>query len=168
LGRVTDPYFVPDLEYMQGLVDMIPAKKQGDTLIALYRNNNWGQASNFELVIKELVSRVAEGEIEDLLSVISEDLQKVDDAGFITLVIKTLPNELWPQIERMPRLRAEKMLLDELRAAWYIPASEHTNNPNSTWISRITKYYLRKRSLGTAIIEKLSTAMHKFAPGWSR
>ncbi len=155
LDMVSDPHFVPDPEYVKGLVDMIPARKQGDTLIALYRNSNWKQANNFELVIKELVSRLAESEIDDFLSVISEDLQKVDDVGYATFVIKVLPDELWPRIDRMPRLRVEKMLLDELETAWYNPGSERTNSPASTWINRIVKHCLRKHFLRAVIIKKL-------------
>jgi uncharacterized protein (TIGR02391 family) len=155
LDMVADPHFVPDAEYVKGLVDMIPTRKRGDTLIALYRNNSWEQTNNFELVIRELVSRLTDSEVDSFLSVISEDLQKVDNVGSATLVIKVLPDELWPRIERMPRLRVEKMLLDELETAWYTPETNHTNSPASGWIYRIAGHYLRKHLLRAAIIKKL-------------
>jgi len=155
LDRVADPHFVPDVEYVQGLLDTVPTRKWGDTLIALYRNNNWKQADNFELVIGQLLSRLTEAEIDDFLTVVSEDLQKVDNVGSATLVIKILPDYLWPQIERMPRLRIEKMLIDELDTAWYDPETKRTNSPGSTWINRIAEHYLRKDQLRAAIIRKL-------------
>jgi uncharacterized protein (TIGR02391 family) len=155
LNLVTDPHFVPDAEYVEGLVDKVPARKRSDTLIALYRQVNWKQANSFGLVIKELIGRLAEGEIEDFLSVVSDDLQRVDQASSVTLVINVLPGHLWPQIERMPRLRVENMLLDQLETAWYVPQGDRTNNVPATWISRIVAHYLRKPKLRKTIISKL-------------
>jgi len=155
LSLVTDLHFVPDAEYVEGLVDKVPARKRSDTLISLYRQVNWKQANNFELVIKELLGRLAEGEIEDFLSVVSDDLQKADQVSSVTLVIKILPGHLWSQIERMSRLRVENMLLDQFEAAWYIPQVDGTNSPAATWINQIAGQYIRKFKLRKAIISKL-------------
>lgn len=155
LDMVADPFFVADPEYVTGLVDAIPVRKQGDSLIALYRAKSAKLASNFELVIRELVSRATETAIDDLISVVSEDLQMIDGAGPVALVIKVLPAELWPQIDRIPRLRVETMLLDQLQSAWYTPHSDHTNSPASTWIPYIAEHYLRKNQLRAVIISRL-------------
>lgn len=155
LSMVIDPHFVPNQEYVRGLVDRIPTRKRGDTLIRLYRQLNWKQSDNFELIIKELLPCLTDSEVDDFLSVVSEDLLRAEKVGSATLVIKVLPGELWPSIQRMSRLRVEKMLLDELETAWYIPESEHTNNAASTWINRIAKHFLQKPELGNTIIKKL-------------
>jgi uncharacterized protein (TIGR02391 family) len=155
LNLVTDPHFVPDAEYVSGLVDKVPARKRSDTLIELYRQVNWKQADSFELVMKELINRLVEEEIQDFLSVVSDDLQRADQISSVTLVIKILPGHLWPQIERMPRLRVENMLLDQLETAWYVPQGDRTNNPAATWINRIAGHYLRKPKLRKTIISKL-------------
>jgi hypothetical protein len=155
LSMVTDPHFVRDAEYVEGLVDRVPAGKRSDTLIALYREVNWKQASNFELVVKELLGRLDVEAIDDFLSVVSEDLQRADQVTSVTLAIKILPEDLWPRIERIPRLRAESMLLDELDAAWYAPQGDRTNNPAATWVSQIARHYVRKDKLRRAILNKL-------------
>ncbi len=155
LDLITDPHFVPDLEYVVGLVDRIPSKKRSDTLIALYRQINWKQSTNFELVIKEILSKLDDSELDAFLQVISDDLQTIDNPGSVTLIIKILPSELWLKIQRMPRLRAENMLLDGLKEAWYIPETQKTNSAYSTWITRVAKYFIRKRNLRTVIIDKL-------------
>ena len=47
------------------------------------------------------------------------------------------------------------MLLDQLEAAWYVPESDHTNNPAATWISRIARHYVRKQKFRRIILNKL-------------
>lgn len=157
VGMVTDLHFVRDAEYVQGLVDRVPARKRSDTLIALYRHVDWAQASNFELVMKELYSRLGREGIGDFVSFASEDLQRVDQIDSVTLVIKILPEDLWPEIERIARLRVENMLLDQLETAWYIPQGNHTNNIAATWISQVARHYLRKDKLRRTILSKLKS-----------
>lgn len=155
LNKVTDPHFVLDHEYVENLVDTIPARKKSDTLITLYRQLDWRQSNNFEMVIKEILHRLTDEEISDFMVVVSEDIQTVTRSGGISLTIKILPAELWPKIQRMPRLRAENMLLEELREAYYIPQSDKTNKSAATWINRIAPYLLRKRQWRRVIISKL-------------
>jgi hypothetical protein len=52
-------------------------------------------------------------------------------------------------------LRAEHILLKELRGAWYIPDTGKTNKTAAAWISRIAEYYLRKSLLRKVILDKL-------------
>jgi uncharacterized protein (TIGR02391 family) len=153
--RVTEPHFVRDREYVAGLVDQIPARKRGDTLIGLYRNWTWKEAEQYRMVTEEILSRATEGEIQHLLAAISDDLSTADAPSSITLVLAILPAHLWPEIERITRLRAEHMLLEALRDAWYIPSTGRTNTKPAAWISRIDEYYLRKGHLREVIIGKL-------------
>lgn len=153
--RVTEPHFVQDPEYVAGLVDQIPARKRGDTLIGLYRNWTWKEADQYRMVMEEILSRATEGEVDHLLAAISEDLSTTDDTGNITLVIKVLPDHLWAQMERLTRLRVEHMLLEELREAWYAPNTSRTNKNAATWINHIAKYLLRKGHLRDVVLEKL-------------
>jgi len=156
LSLVTDAHFVRDDEYVMGLVDSIPARKRTDTLIAVYRDLNWKQANNFEAVIKRLLSKLNAAEKRELLSVLSEDLQTATRPADISLIIKILPSEMWTDIDRMARLRAENMLLDELKKAWYIPDPEKTNSVPATWISRIAGSYIRKKNLQKVILAGLN------------
>ena len=155
LSLVTDAHFVLDQEYVSAIVDKIPRRKMGDTLIAVYKQVNWKQANNFEMVIKEILSRISEPETRDLLAVIADDLMKVRTGGEVALIIKILPPELWPSIEKTARLRAEKILLDELREAWYIPDTENVNRPAATWIPTIAPFFSRRDNLRKVLIQKM-------------
>jgi len=155
LALVTDAHFVRDYEYVLRLVESVPARKRTDTLIAVYRSLNWKQADNFEVVIKQLLQELNDVEKKEFLSVVSDDLQKAERASDVTLRIKILPSEMWEDVDRMARLRAENMLLDELKQAWYIPASERTNSAAATWINRIASSYIRKQNLRNSILAQL-------------
>ena len=154
-GMVTDPHFVRDSEYVAGLIKRVPAMKMTDTLISVYRNLNWKQAGNFELVIREMIEKLNESQLDEFRSVVSDDLQNADSTTTVTLIIKILPSDTWPQLDKMARLRAEQMLLDELDTAWYVPKSEETNSPAATWITRIAKHYNRKEHLRRSILSAL-------------
>lgn len=155
LSKVTDAYFVPDTEYVNSLIDSIPAIKRTDTLISLYRILNWKQADNFEIVIKQLLVRLNEAEQRDFLAVVSENLQRTEHVSDVTLLIKVLPPGTWSKLDRMPRLRAENMLIDELNGAWYIPDTGQTSSTAATWINGIAAQYLRKENLRRVILSNL-------------
>jgi hypothetical protein len=155
LNMVTEPHFVRDKEYVVATVDRIPARKRGDTLIELYRNTEWKQSDNCRLVATEILKRLSDNEVDDFLAVLSEDLQKADNLTHPALVIKILPADLWPRIERMCRLRIENMFVKELDEAFWVPESRFTNSPHSTWIRGIAKYFLRKQPLRQVIVKKL-------------
>ena len=152
LDRVTDAYFVQDPEYVTGIVDMIPAQKAGDTLIEVFRIRYAKQTTNHQLVIEQLVDRATDDAIEDFMSVVSEDLQTVDDAASVGLVISVLPSKLWPRIQRIPRLRAETMLLNKLESAWY---ETSIFADTGVAVAKIAEHYLRKGQLRSVIINML-------------
>lgn len=155
LGLVTDPHFVRDSEYVENLINLIPVRKMTDTLIRLYRNLTWKQADNFEPVIKGIIKEINDSQREDFLTVVSDDLQTTNKTSDITLIIKILPSELWPKLERMPRFRVEQMLVDDLDDAWYSYENQKTNRPSATWINQIAEHYIRKDRLRTTILKAL-------------
>ena len=155
LQRVDDPYFVLDTEYVEELVEKIPVRKRADTLITLYREKNWVTADSFQMIIRSILDKLTESEIDDFLRVVSEELEKTKEKSTVSLVIKVLPANLWPRIQRMSRLRIENMLIELLADAWYVPSRDETNFPTSTWISNIAKHFLYKEKLRATVLEKL-------------
>lgn len=156
LDTVTEKYFVNNAEYMKELVDTIPIRKLGDTLIAIYRAKNWPQAENFVTAIRAIIARAGDDHISDFLAVVSEELMKVDKLSETALIIKILPDNLWPRLDKMARLRAENMFIQELSDARYIPVQKETNSPASTWITSIMKYSALRLDLLSTIVKKLS------------
>lgn len=156
LQRVDDPYFVLDTEYVEELVEKIPVRKRADTLITLYREKNWATADSFQMVIRSILDKLTESEVDDFLGVVSEELEKTKEETTVCLVIRVLPANLWPRIQKMPRLRIENMLVESLADAWYTPSVDETNSPTSTWISNIAKHFFYKEKLRATLLEKLT------------
>ena len=92
-------------------------RKLYDTLVAVYRNKSWDKSDNYSLVIKAIVNRLDDRQASDFLQVVSIDLQQATKEVKISLVIKVLPAELWPSLDRLPRIRIENALLAMLSGA---------------------------------------------------
>jgi uncharacterized protein (TIGR02391 family) len=157
IEKVMDPHFVNDTEYIEELIKTIPIRKRMDTIIAVYRKLNWKHHINTGSVIKALLKQLNDSELKEFLKIVSYDLQKAQAPQEVTIIIKTLPHDLWTQIEKMPRLRAENMLVHELDESWYIPDTKKTNNTSGTWISKIARYYIRKNKLRKALLNLLES-----------
>lgn len=155
LDLVEDSHFVDDNEYAKELVEKIPIKKQADTVIALYHEKEWSKSDNFRLVIRTLLDKLNKNEIEDFLGVVSEELQSVQAGYEVSLIIKILPSHLWPRLDKIPRLRAENMLISLLSKAYCHPEQKGSSEPACTWISSIAEYFLRKDKLRGKILENL-------------
>ena len=72
--------------------------------------------------------------------------------------------DMWSELERMPRLRAEEMLLGELASSFsLVPFPERLTTlmskwPKTTsvaWVSEIATSYIRKQNLGRVILASL-------------
>lgn len=155
LDRVTDEYFVQKNEYVEELINTIPIRKQFDTLIEVYREKSWRQSDNFKLVIQAILKELDDSKVKDFLAVVSEELQFADRDSEVSLIIKILPSNLWPQLSRIARLRAENMLIKSLEEAWYLPDEDKTNNSPSTWISEIAEYFSLRDELNNILLSKL-------------
>lgn len=158
LNFVTDRYFVPDSEYVSELVQKIPVRKRLDTIIAIYREKTWNQSDNFRLIIDGLIKSLSDSEVDEFLAVVSDDLLYINEFSDISLILKLLPSDLWPRLDKMSRLRVENMLTQAIEGAWYQPEIDHTNDPSASWTSRIAKYYLRKMKLRSVLLKKLRHA----------
>jgi uncharacterized protein (TIGR02391 family) len=155
VDSVKEEHFVDDTEYVDELVNTIPPRKLGDTLIALYREKNWQQGNRFAMVIAAILSRMQDGQVIDFLAVVSDELMKVQTASDVTLVIRVVSAILWPRLTKMARLRAENILLETLRTAWYTPKAAKTMGIEATWLRPIHKHLVHKEKLQQAILELL-------------
>jgi uncharacterized protein (TIGR02391 family) len=158
VDMVIDPHFVFAEEYIEHLVDKVPRLKRYDTLVATYRQASWKLIDNFASVVGALVGLLDESEKVDFLSVVSDDLVKVDKPSDVTLLLRVLPAELWIRLDRMPRMRAESMLIDEFQAAFYVPRIEQINRTAGTWVSSIAANCLLKDRLRDVTLDKLRSA----------
>jgi uncharacterized protein (TIGR02391 family) len=144
---VTEAYFVKDAEYVQELVNTIPVRKPSDTLIQVYRAKTWQRADNVNLALSAILSKMQSNGLPDFLAVVSDELMRTQKPSEVTLIIRVLPQELWCQLSKTARLRAENMLQEDFDSAWYIPEDDKTYEAAPTWLSNITPCLYRKDSI---------------------
>jgi uncharacterized protein (TIGR02391 family) len=157
IESVTEPYFVEDQEYVDGLLQQIPVRKRFDTLIELWRVKMWGDLGSFKLVIRALFDQLTEPEAEDFLEMVSRDLLSAARGADATIIRAMLPTDCWPRLDRIARLRAEHMLVSLMTDAWYDADRDQCNQVASTWLRGITKYVLRKPPLRSVLLDHLTS-----------
>lgn len=166
---VTEPHFVPDSEYVGGLIEWIPVRKRLDTLIALWREKTWTNSDRIKLVVGAILQDADESTTDAFLAFVSDELMKADDEGEVSIVINILPDDMWPRLSKMARLRAEHMLTEQMEGAWYIPERNETYPAAGTWIPDLAQHFLRKDQLRQVILAELRHSdfrQHNFVFGY--
>src|SRR2546430_1470342 len=154
--KIKDRYFVRSDEYSQEIVETIPVRKRLDTLIQLYREKHWDISPNIKIIVRRIIATLSDYEINEFVVVISEDLQKSPNNSNVSLIISVIPDNLWFRIQKMPKMRAENMLIESLNNAWYSPNNDNNNSAAATWITNIAKHFTMKRNLQDKILNNLS------------
>lgn len=155
VARVNDPYFVQNDDYVSELVASVPVRKRTDTMVALFREASWPYAQNFNMILQGLIREAKDAEVDHLLNVVSRTLEEATQSGEVSLARKLIPEEYWPRLGRLGRLRAENILIEELTEAWYDPETDDTNAPAATWLTGIIPYLSLKKNLGDVLLELL-------------
>ncbi len=114
IRRVLDKHFVRDQEYIEELVNSIPAKHQYEVLLELIRIRAGGEIDNIVLVCREIISKLSEDNLKEFLIVVSDGLKVVDDYSSIRLTLEMLEPLHWTSIEKTARLRLEKILMESI------------------------------------------------------
>lgn len=166
IAMVEDAHFVNDPNYIKGLVDRVPKRKLSDTLLELYRSKEWKSRYHLKqrAVIGEIVDRLGEAGLKDLLSSVSEELLHAADASAVTLTIsvledvgraaKTGPN-WWARLDLVPRVRAEHILMKELAEATYDAVCDRETNPAASWVDNVVPDFQCRDDLVEIVIDKL-------------
>lgn len=153
--KVGDRFFVEDDQYVEALVASVPVRKRADAMIALYREASWEKAEAFSLVLKALIRDATDVEVDHLLRAVSASLENAQRASTVSLVRKLLPTDCWPKLGRVGRLRAENVLIEDLKVAYYKRSSGSTNATAATWLRGIIPHMSLRKPLRDALLDLL-------------
>jgi hypothetical protein len=167
---VLEDQFVPDPQYASLLVNEIPVRKRLDTLVTIYRNRDLKRSNNIRSVIHSILEKLSKSQVEDFFSVVSDELMKTTDEEDIYLQIKIIPHDMWPQVNKLARMRIENWLLELLEDVSYKQINgEQANKTALMCINGIAKYINQKDRLQTAIINQIISGRfndHNFITGY--
>lgn len=167
LTRIFDPDFYPDPRYAKILVSEVPPKRYIDTCISLYRRKMDTNGDNLYFVFNEIISRIDEDNLTEIIDVVSDELRTERSDKVITQFFKAFPSYLWNKISEDARLRIENKLLQSIKSGsieevFYrndyddVASRVVITGSLGTWIIRILDQLLHKQELYDLLLEKLS------------
>lgn len=159
--RVFDPNFVASQRYAQLLVSEVPPKKYMDVLISIYRKKNSGNEKNLRYVFKEFFDLIGDNQLGEFISVVSDELKKIQGDNSIRIILGLFPAKLWPQINEIARLRIETKLIQSIKAGTYDDDFESTNTAGilGTWGSQYIEHFTLKKEISYTLLSKLQSNM---------
>lgn len=108
-AKICEPMFVKTDEYAILLAEMVPARKRYYWIAMLYKDRDRAFSKNVGAIFRALLrSRKTSGpEIDNLVKIISRDLQSLSTEDDIGEIFHILPPQLWPKVDKLTRLRTE-------------------------------------------------------------
>jgi uncharacterized protein (TIGR02391 family) len=161
LFRVFDSDFVESDRYAALLIAEIPAKRQLDILIEIYRQKARGDGRKLAYVVKALCNVLSESQIADFIKVVSDDLRIIFDDKEVRSVFQLLPPELWVKVDELARLRIESKVIQYIKLGEaYLDQEDWTircNSPGAigTWTRKFLKHFSINEEVNTVVLTKL-------------
>lgn len=116
IHRILEPDFVSTKRYAELLVEEIPPKRRFDVLIAVYKNKHHTIAHKLTFVFRELLQHIRNTpRIQEFLRIASDEFKIEQDEVIIKSGLILFPNDLWPEIEEVARIRVENKILKSIR-----------------------------------------------------
>jgi uncharacterized protein (TIGR02391 family) len=113
---VNDIHFDPSTEYASELAKTIPENKLLDTIESLLKIVDKSNYKNISYLLSACADLLSLEERQKLYSYCSKLLQKTENYAVMKALVFALHN-VWNQIEKLSRIRAEGMLIAALRNA---------------------------------------------------
>ena len=165
IDRVYDPYFDEDPEYAEALVAEIPPRKRFDTLINLYQSRNVKAQNVLRYVFEALYKVLEETQIKEFLRTVSGELKKIRDTNDIRLHLVILRPEFWLELDKVSKMRIEKIMTESIAAGGYIksydedfaPTYKCTGGKLATWAVGFMPYFLSRYGLSWKLLEMLNS-----------
>lgn len=156
LGSVFDEDFVSDDQYASLLVAEVPVKKVYDVLINLYRDKRNGNIYNVGRVVRALIARLSDKQLEQYMLVVGDELRIVSDQHILRYNLHILPPELWAKIPDVPRLRIENKIIKTVKEG-KVPEQGKAIGPLATWAPQHFRYFSAVDTLVETFYTKLAT-----------
>jgi len=158
LARAFDVDFVESDRYARLLAAEIPAKKQTDAIIEIYRKKRDGDGEKVKYMVRAILELLSQDQVADFLDVASEELQTTSDDADVRMTLQILPPDLWPRVSEVARLRAENKLIRSIEHGKFDRfASECHEGALGTWARRFLRCFDLKREGRSALLAKLES-----------
>lgn len=168
--RVFDKDFVFENNYAIEMVNEVPRKRYLETLIEIYNHKSEGFNPGISLVFPKLAHQLTPAEIEQLMAVVSKDLDLLSDDDSIKLVLKIIPEHSWQFVKASAKMRIENKLINSIqkgRFSYYHMYDEFVNGKPSengqfgTSVLSILSEFTRKEDLRSTITDLLRSSSSK-------
>lgn len=126
MARVFDPDFVTSDRYAELMAAEIPPNKISDTLIEIYRKRTEGDGKKLAFIVRAITNRLSPEQLNEFLTVVSEDLKTVQNETSIKLALQLMPPQFWPRVAEVTRLRIENKLISSIREGEVYVKNTHT------------------------------------------
>ncbi|MBZ0291228.1 MAG: TIGR02391 family protein [Anaerolineae bacterium] len=158
LIRVFDNDFVESDRYAKLLANEVPAKKRLDVLIEIYRKKSEGDGEKLSYFVRALLNLIQVAEVEDFLSVVSDELKVISDDVELQRVFQILPKEYWFRIDESARLRIENKLLRCFKNATALENRQcNADGALLTWARDFIPFFSLNEQFGDVFLDKLKS-----------
>ena len=159
VARVFDPDFVPKERYAVLLVNEIPAKHRVPTCREVFARRAEGDAAKLRFFFDAVLSVMSPDERAELYALLSEELRQTEDEGTIRFVLGAFPDEIWPQLDEIARLRIENKLINSVGdGKWLQRQNRCTGGPLGTWATNIIHQFTLRDDLWRVLFTKLRSS----------
>jgi hypothetical protein len=156
--RVFDPEFPENDRYAELLVQEIPAGQRYSVLVEVFRDRLTGSERKLPYFFSALLAAVTHDEREQFLQVVSEELKTTDSDDALRTIRRILPENYWPRLTEIARLRAEGIFLRAVRSGRYdTKKGRCPTGALGTWLSGIEHHVCDTDQLESVLAEKLTS-----------
>lgn len=158
LSRAFDVDFVESDRYARLLAAEIPAKKQTDAMIEIYRKKRDGDGEKLKYMVRAILELLSQDQVADFLDVASEELETTSDDADVRMTLQILPPDLWPRVSEVARLRVENKLIRSMEDGKFDAfAGECHGGALGTWARRFLRCFELKSEVRSALLAKLES-----------
>jgi uncharacterized protein (TIGR02391 family) len=154
MARVLDPEFVESQRYAELLVAEIPPQRRGEAIVTLYRSRRRPELRKARSLISSLLSQLSEAQLENYLTVVSDDLRTTTDEAAIRTALQMLSPEVWPRLSEVSRLRIETKLISGIRDGEVL-AGGKTTSALATWANSFLRAFTLRNQAAEVLLAKL-------------
>lgn len=116
VANLSDSEFVESKRYAELLVAEVPAGRRADAVIALFGARLSVEVRKIRYVVLTLLSLLSPQQLEQYLSVVSDELRTASADAAIRTALQMLNPTLWPQLAEATRLRIENKLIRDIQS----------------------------------------------------
>jgi uncharacterized protein (TIGR02391 family) len=154
--RVFEENFVASDKYAKLMSSEVPPNKYNDALITIYRDKMSGDGEKLKLMVRSLIDLIGEDHLDDFITVVSDELKTIKNTNVIIRILQIIPENIWPRINEISRLRIENMLIKSIEEGRIDTKKPYKETGElGTWAQGYIKYFLSKKELRIIFVRKL-------------